>query len=60
MPKIMTIIGLVLAGLIVLLFGVDLALGIPFGRTSMAMDIAFVICGAILAYLSWSTMREQV
>jgi uncharacterized membrane protein YuzA (DUF378 family) len=60
MPKIMTIIGLVMAGLIVLLFALDLAAGIPFGRASMLMDITFVLCGLVLAYLSWTTMREQV
>ena len=60
MPKIMTIMGLVMAGLLVLLFGIDLALSIPFRRASMMMDIAFILCGLVLGYLSWTTMREQV
>jgi hypothetical protein len=36
-----------------------LALGFPFYRASMTMDICFVICAAILGYMSWATLREQ-
>lgn len=60
MPKIMTIIGILLSALIVLVFGIDLAIGIPFLKASMLMDITFIVCGLLLAYLSWATMREQV
>jgi hypothetical protein len=35
-------------------------MGIPFSKASLAMDISFVICGLVLAYLSWATLREQV
>jgi hypothetical protein len=47
------------AALLVLLFGLDLGLGIPFGGKSMLMSIGFIVCAAILGYLSWSTFREQ-
>lgn len=57
MPKALTIVGLVVACLLFLLFGLDLALKIPFGR-DMVMDLSFVICSLILAYLSWSTFRD--
>ena len=60
MPKIMTIIGIILSALMVLVFGIDLALGIPFLKASMMMDITFIVCGGLLGYLSWATMREQV
>ena len=60
MPKVMTIIGLVVAGLIALVFVVDLALGFPFKRASMLMDVSFLICALLLAYMSWSTMKEQI
>ena len=60
MPKIMTLIGLILSALIVLVFAIDLAIGFPFMKASMLMDIAFIICGGVLGYLSWATNREQV
>lgn len=61
MPKVLTIAGLIVSILVFVLFALDLAAGIPFGMNSGAatiMDIAFMICGGVLAYLSWSTMRE--
>ncbi|MCA9246228.1 MAG: hypothetical protein KDA42_03905 [Planctomycetales bacterium] len=60
MPKVMTIVGLVVSGLIALVFLVDLALGLPFNRASTTMDISFLICAVLLAYMSWTTMKEQV
>ena len=60
MPKALTIFGLVVAGLLVLIFGMDLALGIPFGGPSMAMDICFLVAAVVLAYMSWSAFREAV
>ncbi len=60
MPKVLTISGFVVALLVLLIFGLDLALGIPFNKTSMAMDIAFVLCGIGLGYMSWMTFRQQV
>jgi len=59
MAKILSLIGLILASLIILLFGIDLAIEFPFRRANTMMDIAFVLCGAALAYMSWATMREQ-
>jgi hypothetical protein len=50
---------MVVAALLVILFGLDLGLGIPFGGISMAMSIGFIVCAIILGYLSWSTFREQ-
>jgi hypothetical protein len=58
MGKGMTIAGMVIAVLILILFGLDLALQIPFKRASMPMDIAFVICALGLAFLSWSTLKD--
>ena len=62
MAKALTIIGMLVAALLLLIFALDLALGIPFGGStaSSGMDIGMIICGAILFYLSWSTYREQV
>jgi len=58
MAKVMTFGGMAVAGLIALVFGLDLALGIPFGRANMLIDIGFAICAAILGYLSWNAFRD--
>ena len=52
--------GIAVAGLLLLLFGLDLALGFPFDRESTAMDVGFILCAAALGYVSWSTLREQI
>ncbi len=54
----MSIAGIVIGGLLALAFTLDLALGIPFGRKVLMMDIGFAICGGILAYLSWNALRD--
>ncbi len=60
MPKALSITGLAVSLLLLVVFGLDLALGIPFGRGPvLTMDIGLVIATLILAYLSWSTFREQ-
>ncbi len=59
MPKALTMVGMVISILLVLLFGLDLGIKIPFGRTSVIMDGGFVFCGLLLAVLSWTTYREQ-
>jgi hypothetical protein len=58
MAKALTILGMLVAVLILLLFTLDLAISIPFGQI-MAMDIGMIICGVVLLYLSWSAFREQ-
>jgi hypothetical protein len=45
---------------VLIVFGLDLAMGTPFNGASKMMDIGFVICSGILGYLSWTTLREQV
>lgn len=59
MPKAMSIIGSIVALLLVLLFGLDVFLGIPFKTQSTLMDVMMIVSGLVLAYLSWSTLREQ-
>lgn len=58
MARALTVSGLIVAALVLLLFGLDLALGIPFGRKNVMVDAGFVVCAAVLAYMSWSTWRE--
>lgn len=59
MPKAMTIAGMVVAGLLVVLFSADFFAGIPFGAPSKMMNIGAIIAGAMLGYISFSTFREQ-
>lgn len=58
MGKGLTIVGMVVAGLIGLVFAVDLAAGIPFDGAKPIMNIGAIIASAILAYLSWDAMRD--
>lgn len=58
MPKALSISGMVVAVLLVLVFGLDLALGFPFKRVHIGADIGFVVCSLALGYLSWSAFRE--
>ena len=66
MPKALCLISLVASILVVVLFLADAVMGLlgmaeiaPLRSANMMMDIAFVIIGAIMIYLSWSTYREQ-
>jgi len=58
MAKALTILGMLIAVLILLLFTLDLAIQIPFGQI-MTMDIGMILCGGVLLYLSWAAFREQ-
>jgi hypothetical protein len=59
MPKALCLVGMVVAVLLLLVFGLDLAIEFPFRRASMAMDIGCVASSLILGYVSWTTLREQ-
>jgi hypothetical protein len=48
------------AGLLVLVFGIDAAVGFPFNQASLwMMDVPMIVCSLILGYLSWATLRQQ-
>jgi hypothetical protein len=64
MPKALCLVGTVVAGLLLLVFGFDLILGFPFHRGSgthwgLVMDIGMLLCSLALGYASWATLREQ-
>jgi hypothetical protein len=59
MPRALCLTGSVVAVLLLLVFGLDLALGFPFQRVSLTMDIGFLLCSLGLGYVSWSTLKEQ-
>lgn len=58
MSKSLAIAGLVTSGIIVVLFIADLAAAFPFARTSWMLDLAFIVSGLIVGYLSWSIMDQ--
>lgn len=66
MPKALCLISLVASILIAVLFLADAAMGMlgmsemaPLRGANLLMDITFVVLGAAMIYLSWSTYREQ-
>jgi hypothetical protein len=62
MGKAMSVAGMVVGGLIALMFALDLFLHIPFGGPSkgggVPVDVGLLTCGGILAYLGWSAFRD--
>ena len=66
MPKALCYFGIAVAALVFSVFGLDLVTammldsGFPFRGANTWVDLCLVVCSAILGYLSWATMREQV
>jgi hypothetical protein len=64
MPKALCIVGMVIAVLLGVFFFADLTVlhmargGMPPTMNTL-MDVGFMLCAAILGYMSWSTWREQ-
>jgi len=56
--KIMPFVGMIVSGLVGILFVADLAAGFPFQRVSIAADIGFVLSSLILAIMSWTIMEK--
>jgi hypothetical protein len=63
MPKALCLAGMVVAILLAILFLFDLAAPAslaPFRKTSLMMDVVFLVCAVALGVMSWLTFREQV
>jgi hypothetical protein len=56
--KVVGLVGMIVSGLVAILFIADLAAGIPFQRVSMAVDSGFIVASLMLAYLSWSIVER--
>jgi hypothetical protein len=54
----MPFIGMIVSGLVGILFLADLAAGFPFQRVSIAADIGFLLSSVIIALMSWLTMDK--
>jgi len=59
MPKAFAILSLIVGLCLLLVFGLDLGIKFPFKQASTTMDVGFVTCGLVLAFISWLTFREQ-
>ncbi len=63
MPRLLCLGGLVVAGLVFLLFLLDfimslIGMGALFRYPSLLMDITFMLCSAVLGHLSWMSFKE--
>ncbi len=66
MPKALCLISLVASILVVVLFFADLVMGLigmqdlaPLRSASTLMDAVFILAGAVLIFMSWTTYRQQ-
>ena len=57
--KALCITGIVIAVLLILLFGVDLGIGVPLGGFSPKLEIGIIVAAVLLGYGSWHALREQ-
>jgi len=58
MSKILCIVSLALSCLLLLIFLLDLTIGVPFGKANMMMDLGFIVAAGIIAVFSFLTMKE--
>jgi len=56
--KVMPFAGMIVSGLVGILFLADLVAGFPFHRVSLWTDVGFCVSSLILGYLSWSIMEK--
>jgi hypothetical protein len=49
---------IIAAGLVVLIFLLDAAIGVPFGRKSILLDILFLIGGGLILWQGLETYRD--
>jgi hypothetical protein len=63
MHRLLCLTGLVISGLVFLLFTANMIMSLVGGAgifwyPSLLMDIAFIVCSGLLGYLAWTAMRE--
>jgi uncharacterized membrane protein len=56
--KILCWVAMIVAGLVTLIFLLDAALGLPFSRANIVLDIIFVIGGAFVLWQGFETYKE--
>jgi len=57
--KVMPFAGMIMSGLVGILFLADLVAGFPFQRVNIGTDVGFLVSSLILGYLSWSIMERS-
>ena len=58
MSKVLCYSGIATAVMLMILFSMDLALGVPFKKADTLMDIIFLVSSTGLGFISWLTLRE--
>ena len=58
MSKVLCYSGIATAVMLMILFSMDLALGVPFKKADTLMDIIFLVSSMGLGFISWLTLRE--
>jgi hypothetical protein len=58
MQKGLCIAAMVAAGLLLILYGLDLAIKVPFGRKGITQDIVLVIASGLIIWQGIETWRE--
>ena len=58
MEKWLCLAAMIAAGILLLVFGVDLAFGKPFERQGLATDIMFVVAAGLVLWQGYETWRE--
>jgi hypothetical protein len=58
MERIMCFASMGVAGLLLLLFVLDIALGMPFGGISKAVDIFGILVSGLVLYLAFDAFRD--
>ncbi len=65
MPKLLCLTGLVVSGLIALIFLMDLVFGLagmsalaPFKKMNLMLDITMLVSSIVLGVLSWFSFKE--
>jgi hypothetical protein len=57
--KVLALLGMIIAGLVAILFAADLAAGVPFGRASVVADVGFIVSSLLLGYASWLLLERR-
>jgi hypothetical protein len=58
MSRVLCYSGIATAVMLLILFSLDLALGVPFKKADTLMDIVFLVSSTGLGFVSWLTLRE--
>lgn len=58
MSKVLCYSGIATAAMLLILFSLDLAVGVPFKKADTLMDIIFLVSSIGLGFISWLTLRD--